>query len=260
MGTWGTAIFSDDLASDIKTEFKNKIAFGQTSGEATEELLIEYSDELNDTDNYSVFWLSLALTQWDIGRLLNFVKEKALEIIENGNDLERWKRDEKNLKKRKIVLEKLKDKLLSEQPKEKKIPRPFIRQTNLEKGDLISYKLKNGKLTVLRVIDIRQDQLGDRYPLIEAFNFYGDTIPQISELSKFEIINLEKDGGFDDGFLKIKPSKQFYLSPFNKKDCEPIDRIKVLARNTSVTKRKGSSSIIWWKEIDNKLINEFEEI
>ncbi len=45
MGTWGTAIFSDDLASDIKLEFRNKIGFGKNSIEATEELLKDYSEE-----------------------------------------------------------------------------------------------------------------------------------------------------------------------------------------------------------------------
>ncbi len=258
MGTWGTAIFSDDLASDIKSEFRNKIGFGKTSIEATEELLIDYSEEIEDSDESSVFWLSLALTQWNIGRLLENVKEKALEVIENGQDLEKWKDDLKNFKKRKSVLDKLKIQLLSEQPKQKKIAKPFIRETILEKGDIISYQLKNDKFVILRIIGIRTDQCGDRYPLIETLDFYENRIPKLSEIEKFDYKDIDKDGGIDDGFLKIEPSGQFYLSPYGKRDIEPVERIKILIKNTNVKSRKGTSPLFWWRDFDNLIIETFE--
>jgi hypothetical protein len=258
MGTWGTAIFSDDLASDIKSEFRNKIGFGKTPIEATEELLKDYSDEIEDSDESSVFWLSLALTQWNIGRLLENVKEKALEVIKNGQDLEKWKYDEKSFKKRKLVLEKLKKQLLTEQPKQKKIAKPFIRETTLEKGDIISYQVKNDKFIILKVIDIQQDQIGDRYPLIEALNFYENVIPKLSEIENLDYKNLDKDGGIDDGFLKVEPSGQFYLSPYGKRDIEPIERIKILVKKTNVKSRKGTSPLFWWRDFDNLIIETFE--
>lgn len=259
MGTWGTAIFSDDLASDVKSEFRNKIGFGKTSIEATEELLKDYSEEIKDSDESSVFWLSLASTQWNIGRLLEDVKEKALKIIENGQDLERWKDDEKNLKKRKLVLEKLKEQLLSEQPKRKKIAKPFIRETILEKGDTISYQLINDKFIILRVIEIRQDQNGDRFPLLEILDFYDNKIPKMNKLEKLDIKDLDNDGGIDDGFLKVESSKQFYLSPYGKRDCEPIDRIKVLSKKKSVKSRKGTSPLYWWRDFDSLILETFEQ-
>lgn len=258
MGTWGTAIFSDDLASDIKLEFKNKIGFGKTPIEATEELLKDYAEEINDNDESSVFWLSLAATQWGLGRLLQNVQENALEIIKSGKDLERWKDDERDLKKRKIVLEKLKSQLLSEPPKPKKISKPFIRETIMEKGDIISYQLKNEKFIILRVIEIRQDQCGDRYPLIETLDFYENRIPKLSELKEVTFKNLDDNGGIDDGFLKIKSSGQFYLSPYGKRDSEPIERIKVLDKKVNVISRKGTSPLFWWRDFDNRIIEAFE--
>ncbi|WP_109438675.1 hypothetical protein [Aquimarina sp. AU119] len=258
MGTWGTAIFSDDLASDIKSEFRNKIGLGKTSQEATNEILDDYVEEINDQDDSSVFWLSLASTQWNLGRLLDSVKVKALEIIESGQDLKRWKEDDKELKKRKLVLEKLKIQLLSEQPKPKKIAKPFIRETTFEKGDLISYQLKNDKFIILKVIQIRQDQCGDRYPLIETLDFYENTIPELIELDNLELKNLDSDGGIDDGFLKIEPSGQFYLSPYGKRDAEPKERLKVLRKNIAVQSKKGTSPMYWWKDFDNLVIGLFE--
>lgn len=258
MGTWGTEIFSDDLASDIKSEFRDKIGFGKTSIEATEELLIDYSEEIKDYDESSVFWLSLASTQWSLGRLLENVKEKALEIIENGRDLDRWKDDLNNLKKRKTVLDKLKIKLLSEQPKQKMIAKPFIRETILEKGDIISYQLKNEKFVILKIIDIRTDQCGDRYPLIETLNFYENVIPKLSEIENLDYKDLDKNGRINDGFLKIEPSGQFYLSPYGKRDIEPVERIKILVKKTNVKSRKGTSPLFWWRDFDNLIIETFE--
>jgi len=259
MGTWGTAIFSDDLASDIKSEFRDKIGFGKTSIEATEELLNDYSEEIKDSDESSVFWLSLALTQWNIGRLLENVKEKALEVIENGQDLDKWKDDEKSFKKRKLILEKLKEQLQSEQPKQKKIAKPFIRETIMEEGDLISYKLKNDKFIILRVIEINQDKCGDRYPFIEILDFYENEIPELRELEKLNIKNLDKDGGIDDGFIKIEPSRQFNISSWGKRDSEPLNRLKVLSKKTKVKSRKGTSPMFWWRNFDNQVIKAFEQ-
>jgi hypothetical protein len=258
MGTWGTSIFSNDLASDIKSEFRNKISFDKTSIEATKELLIEYNEEIQDYDESSVFWLSLASTQWSLGRLLDNVKEKALEIIENGQDLEKWKDDLKDYNKRKTVLDKLKIQLLSEQPKQKKIAKPFIRETKLEKGDLISYQLSNNKFIVLKIIEIRNDHNGDRYPLIEILDFYKDELPKLSEIEKLDYKNLEKDSGIDDTFLKIKPSGQFYLSPYGKRDIEPSEKIKILRKKTKVKSRKGTSPIFWWKGFENLILETFE--
>lgn len=259
MGTWSTAIFSDDLASDIKSEFRNKIGFGKTSIEATEELLKDYSEEIKDKDESSAFWLSLASTQWNLGRLLENVKGKALEIIENGQDLEKWKDDVKDFKKRKSVLSKLKDQLLSERPKQKKVGKPLIRETKLDKGDLIAYQLKNDKFIILKIIKIRNDQNGDSYPLIETLNFYKNEIPKLSELEKLNFINLDKGDRIDDEFLKIESSGQFYLTSYGKRDVEPFDKIKILEKKTPIKSKKGTSPLFWWKDFDHLIIEIFEQ-
>lgn len=79
-----------------------------------------------------MFWLSLAATQWKLGPLVDFVKQKAIDKNHNGQDLERWRADLRQLKQRKVVLEKLKVQLNSEQPPPKKIYPPFISDTILE--------------------------------------------------------------------------------------------------------------------------------
>jgi len=93
MGTWGTAIFSDDTASDVRDEFRDLIGEGLSTEQATDKLLRQYAPSLDDPDDGPPFWLGLAVTQWKSGRLLERVKEKALEIIDSGADLKRWSGD-----------------------------------------------------------------------------------------------------------------------------------------------------------------------
>lgn len=118
MGTFGTAIFSDDFACDIRDEFKALIGDGMTSEEATKYLLASNFDSSSDEDEASVFWLSLAAIQWKNGRLLEYVKQKAIEVIESGSDLKRWELegDKKLVGKRQKELVKLKNQLISPQP------------------------------------------------------------------------------------------------------------------------------------------------
>jgi hypothetical protein len=90
VGTWGTDIFSDDLASDIRTRYRDLVGDGFSGQQATEILLSEYGEVLSDPDGAPVFWLALAATQWRCGRLEPEVLVHALEVIDSGSDLLRW--------------------------------------------------------------------------------------------------------------------------------------------------------------------------
>ena len=93
MGTWETAIFSDDTASDVRDGFRDLIGEALPTEQAADKLLREYAPSLGDPDGGPPFWLGLAVTQWKCGRLLKRVKKKTLEIIDTGADLKRWSGD-----------------------------------------------------------------------------------------------------------------------------------------------------------------------
>ena len=102
MGAWGTAIFSDDTACDIRGEYRELIGDGLSPSEATDHLLEEWKELLDDPDERSVIWISLAVTQWKLGRLEERVERKAIEIIRSGSDLVRWEGKDKE-KRRKFT-------------------------------------------------------------------------------------------------------------------------------------------------------------
>ena len=125
MGTWGTAIFSDDTASDVRNDFRELIGDGLSPEEATARLMTRYGSIVDDPEGGTTFWLGLAVTQWKSGRLQESVKKRALEIIDSGADLRLWSEDEKLVKARAAVLAETRAQLLSPQPAAKRIPKTF---------------------------------------------------------------------------------------------------------------------------------------
>src|SRR5579864_4732965 len=114
MGVWGTGIFSDDNASDLREDYRTLIGDGISGREATDRLLKQWSPE-GDPALEPVFWLALAVTQWSCGRLEERVKAKALAVIENGLAIGEW-RGGKLERKRQAVLDTTRKKLESPQP------------------------------------------------------------------------------------------------------------------------------------------------
>lgn len=82
MGAWGTEIFSDDLAQDIRGEYNVLLSVGKSDSDAEKMLINYYSNILNCSNpDEDVFWFALALSEWKKGRLSETVKEKALSAL-----------------------------------------------------------------------------------------------------------------------------------------------------------------------------------
>jgi hypothetical protein len=186
MGAWGTAIFSDDTACDVRDDYRDHVGDGLSGPEATDRLLKEWGDTLLDPDEGPVFWLALAATQWKCGRLEPRVNEKALEIIAGGLGLQRWAEDPKLLKKRKAVLAKLEGQLQSPQPAEKRIPKRFRNHCEWEVGEVIGYRLRSGQWSLLRVIEYHTDK-GGTCPICELLDWVGDEIPPLADLQTLPV-------------------------------------------------------------------------
>ncbi len=253
MGTFGTAIFSDDFACDIRDEFKELIGEGMTSDEATKSLVASNSDSLSDEDEASVFWLSLAAIQWKTGRLIEDVKQKAIEVIDTGSDLKRWEveGDEKLVAKRQKELIKLKEQLLSLQPAQKRIAKVYKEFTPFEVGDVFSYAHSSGKYALFRVIGHFVDN-GGRRATCEILDFFDTEIPtDRGILEKLPFISAkEKD------FLGNSKSR-FFLGDIKQK-FEPKEKVNLIARNIKgMQEDKSPSSLIFWRDLDARLTELF---
>ena len=194
MGTWGAKIFQDDLAQDIKETYIDLLKQGKKNDEITQMLIEEYENSL-DKDEISVFWFALADIQWDYGRLLDNVKEKALSYIKSGEDLRRWKEEaeEKDYLKRKEVLERLEEKLNSVMPNEKKVIPYKNYICPWEEGDIYAYQIKEeGENKGKYIITIKT---GDACcyphnicPLVYVYNNIFDEIPKVEDLENIKYL------------------------------------------------------------------------
>lgn len=144
MGAWGAKLYQDDVAQDVKEQYKESLKKGKSNEEATQQVLDEYRPMLNDIDDGPVFWFALAETQWSLGRLLPEVKEQALACIDKGTDQARWERENpKKAPERKKILEDLRIKLNSPMPPMKKISQPKNYKCEWKIGDVYSFKLES---------------------------------------------------------------------------------------------------------------------
>ena len=177
MDAWGPGLFQNDSAEDIKYEYRSRLQLGKSDEEALEYVLERNDYENLDDDEKYDFWLALASYMYDLGRLTDDVKNRALELIEDSSyDLERWSKGE--LKKREKIISDLKEKLNSPQPPRKKISvsRPFKCKWNV--NDVFYYQLGSdfpnkayaGKYILILVEklephDARIEGLGDVLPV-----------------------------------------------------------------------------------------------
>lgn len=180
MGVWGTSIFSDDNACDVRDDYRRMIGDGLSGTEATDRLLGQWRSLENDPDLAATFWLALAGTQWKCGRLEDRVREKALQVIDNGSALRPW-RGKKLERKRSAVLEAARRQLLSPQPPARKIAKQFRSSCDWEPGELIAYRLLSGSFIVFEVIELHRDA-GGVAPVCEIVDWQGREIPRAADL------------------------------------------------------------------------------
>jgi hypothetical protein len=238
MGAWGTALFSDDTAADVRDGYRDLVGDGFTGPQATDALVKDWGDALRDRDEASVFWLALASTQWQCGRLEPRVRSTALIIIEDGSDLGRWREDPKLLKKREAVLAKLQNQLNSPQPPEKRIAKRYRNTCEWEIGEIIGYRLLSGRQFVFRVIGFHTDK-GGTSPVCEMLDWSG------AELPSEDIVKV----------LKVKGS-QFMLGRLKAKEL-PIERVTRLGVKTESTRKPGGYTVLLWSHLDQQLRDVF---
>lgn len=152
MGTWGTGLYGGDYAADLRSTI-GAIMRLPFDGNRLLEILRETEEDVANNpqdESYTIFWLVAADQFLKRGIICNELKERALSIIEEGQDLammESLDMSPSDLKKRKAVLEKLRHALITpsnEPPSTRKMlvkPQPYL----MEVGDCFAYPTQKGR-------------------------------------------------------------------------------------------------------------------
>ena len=245
MGTWGPGLYQNDVSDDIKLGFIDKCKRGHTIEEATEIFIKEYAEELEDEEDAPNFWFALADIQWKYGKLLPKVKENALFHIENELKNETYNEfDKSDARKRKKVLEDLREKLNSPMPPEKKISQYRLYQCEWKVGDIYAYPLDAevwkdnayyGEYLIMQKIGERDWWPGHIIPVVVVKITENKHLPSSAdEMEKLKYIILEERSpekrytlGLGNTSKRIIPKKLIYMGNYDlfptPDDAEHID-------------------------------------
>ncbi len=255
MSVDGPGLFADDHAFDVRALYREFVAEGKTSPEATDLLMKEWEGLLNDPDIGPAFWLALAATQWKLGRLEPRVLKRALQIIDYGSDLKRWTHNPTDLRKRRAVLARLRKQLISAQPAAKKIkPRDRV-ECDWEVGEVFVYKLKSGKLVLFRMTGFFND-LSGKHPVFEMLDWIGEKTPTVSEIGSLA----RRPGALypppPDGQIRYRRESRFFLPALKPKGPyhKQLERlgIKLECQEASLP-----CVLFFWGDLDERLAQNF---
>lgn len=223
MGIWGTGIFSNDFALDLKTDYKEALSVGLNDREAFE-YIKPYLEDVDDEDFCSI-WCGLALTMWQTGRLTEEIKTKVIDIIDDGGDIWLWQESGasiKEIEKRKKVLYSTKETLLSPMKEKAKFSKPFKFICPWKSGDVVLYKIDNNgsaesRYAAFCIISVNhkshriQDLEEDTMYVVFHNKLFLQEIT-MSSIKRFSLLELESDD-------ICKKTTGYYKDPkINKRD------------------------------------------
>lgn len=104
MGAHGVDIFDDDVACDARAAMLDQFRAELSVKAATDAVLEDLADFLEDEEDAPVVMLALASVQWEVGRLDKRIKTRALKVIAGGVDF-RWQVSEFAEQRRTVLAE-----------------------------------------------------------------------------------------------------------------------------------------------------------
>ena len=223
MGTWNAGLFSNDTTCDVKDTYIECLKQQLSNEEAYRKTYEEYM-ELMGTDEEPLFWYALADTQWNAGRLMPEVKDKALECIQNKGGLDFWEERPKGALKWQKTMQKLKEKIESPMPPEKRFPKPIVFKTNpWDVGDIYAYRFHTdkamehglfGKYILFQKLGNVEYYDGKLYSVIQVLDKVFDVLPSLDMTDGIRVLPLVYPNDNDDVNKKDRylPSFECYLT------------------------------------------------
>ena len=182
MSATSTKIFGNDMAMDVKDDFRLLWGIGKSVDEI-QDYIFRYQPD-DDDEEACAFWSGLALVEWEYGILTDFVKRKAKYVILNHSD-ESLFLSEKQRQSRKEELQGLLEKISSKNPAPKKIKKPFIYRTEWKEGDIFAIPLE-GKYVYFHVCAVLREK--QKIKELEQDEVYIRVFDIVSE----EVLSLER--------------------------------------------------------------------
>ncbi len=193
MGTWGTRLYDDDVALDVKETYQMKLEEGKNKEQALNEILTEFDWAMDDEIDSEIFWIALADTLLTSNNLSYWIRNKALDEIKKGKSLAIWKEQatKQEYEARNREIQKIKENLqntlyLKNNPNYK---------GKWEIGDVYAYRIEGketredeGRYLLFRIID-ETEWIRGKVPITYIQITEKNKLPtEKNELEKLEYI------------------------------------------------------------------------
>ncbi len=157
MGTWGHGIYENDTSFDVKETFFEKYNAGMEPESIYKDILVQFTDSLNDNEDADNVLFPLAQCLWDVCALNNELLAEVQENIQQGNNINvchKLGANENFLKKRRATLDKLLVKISTpkDKPKQRKKPPQRI-ESPLYTGSCLAFQYPDGSFGGAIVIE-----------------------------------------------------------------------------------------------------------
>lgn len=196
MGTWGTDLYSDDIACEVRDEYLDALKVGLTGPEAANQVLLRRGLALENRQIACGVYFALAETAWKYGRLTEEVRSAALALLESGGDLPIWAQDAPAQRHaRRAMLERLEAQLRSPQPLVRAVKlKPEVEKvvrTDLPAGTALLLDLPSGHRAALVIVGFKD--LGSSLdPLFSVSRWHGTRgdIPPLPLIASMGTVNM----------------------------------------------------------------------
>jgi hypothetical protein len=185
MGTWGAAIFDNDVSADVRDVYVDAVR--EDPGTASARTVRRFATDVEHPDTASDVWLALAATQWEVGHPDPDVIARAFTIIDNDSDIDRLRdlgADAEFLTERRAVLDELRTTLLAHHPRRARpAPAPAYegRSTSLTIGDVVGYTLRSGRILPLLTAQVTRTFVASA-PVFLLVPPVAQVVPTLEEL------------------------------------------------------------------------------
>ncbi len=209
MGVWGPEFNSNDFVLDIRNNYRNLLRIGIEDDRAEDIIIRHYMSALpQGHPDEMIFWLALAVSQWEKGRLSNSTREMALRCLKDNTIIENYpfSKNKGVAQQQRKSLERIGETIQSPQPVRKKIPITKGKHSPWPVGALLAYRiclsedLKNhplfGKYALIRVVQVQRQPISriapssayDESILLGVYGWIGDQVPDPSVLGELDYI------------------------------------------------------------------------
>jgi hypothetical protein len=249
----------EDIPEKVRTEYRELLAQGLADKWAAQKLIATWKTRLKTKAMTEQFWLALAGTQWQLGRLDAATQRKALRYLDATLKSKKARTKESQdgaAAQRRQALASLRQILMSKQPPKKEIPRhkaPSSDEFQWPVGEVFAYKLLSGRYVLFHVVARLGDASTGYWPVFALLDWIGTKPPNPAQIQSLPL-KTDPDAAKAERVWMVSVLKR-HPSDFMP---ERIAWLGVKRRPHAANIDRGFAITYWKEKLDEKLRFDFD--